>query len=520
MAAAAMATKLTTSMAGVVGVAVAGCWKAQSTTSQSTTSQVNNNTSVQSTLARSTMNANQANLKVTSPRLLPSSRQETPSVTAVTIDDNNMSPLNLDGSTTGNNNHSRHISTASSTSEHHDTKVSFNHTLEEKKATSTPLLKSGALLSALQESQSMLLGTNNQSVFSSPIQSMLFATAGYSVPRSSMQSHLRRLSMATSHLGANRFLASSGRLMPMATAGMATMAGASSDDSSTTGTLIAAARSIPHPEKSHKGGEDAHFLTGTSVGVFDGVGGWAEHGIDPAEYSRALSNASKKHAKILCDSPDARNCQPRQVLQAAFEEVQRQRIIGSTTACVIAVNRGPNNTLVLKSANLGDSGFLVLRGLQIIHQSTPQTHGFNFPRQLGAESEDSPSHADVRDVTVLEGDVVVLGTDGLFDNLSHGEVVQQVELARQSQDYQKGKSAEKQVQVLADQIAQRASELASSDDAETPFAREASAHGHYWRGGKLDDITVVVAQVRQPPATSNGSTSTTGNTSTLNGNMR
>jgi hypothetical protein len=53
--------------------------------------------------------------------------------------------------------------------------------------------------------------------------------------------------------------------------------------------------------------------------------------------------------------------------------------------------------------------------------------------------------------------------------------------------------------------------MATSEDADTPFAKEAIAHGHYWRGGKMDDITVVVAQVRSPsvsPSSTSGAPST------------
>jgi hypothetical protein len=40
-----------------------------------------------------------------------------------------------------------------------------------------------------------------------------------------------------------------------------------------------------------KGGEDAYCIVPAglgSIGVADGVSGWAEEGIDPAEYSRTL----------------------------------------------------------------------------------------------------------------------------------------------------------------------------------------------------------------------------------------
>ena len=45
---------------------------------------------------------------------------------------------------------------------------------------------------------------------------------------------------------------------------------------------------IPHPEKAYKGGEDALYANNEILSVADGVGGWADQGIDPANFSRKL----------------------------------------------------------------------------------------------------------------------------------------------------------------------------------------------------------------------------------------
>jgi len=45
-------------------------------------------------------------------------------------------------------------------------------------------------------------------------------------------------------------------------------------------------------------------------------------------------------------------------------------------------------------------------------------HAFNFPLQLGTHSRDEPMKDAARyDVEVMKGDIVVLGSDGLMDNL-------------------------------------------------------------------------------------------------------
>ncbi|GLE06903.1 hypothetical protein PINS_up016572 [Pythium insidiosum] len=52
--------------------------------------------------------------------------------------------------------------------------------------------------------------------------------------------------------------------------------------------LISGACEIPHPQKRSTGGEDAWFVCSNTVGVADGVGGWARKGVDSGEYSRTL----------------------------------------------------------------------------------------------------------------------------------------------------------------------------------------------------------------------------------------
>lgn len=48
------------------------------------------------------------------------------------------------------------------------------------------------------------------------------------------------------------------------------------------------ASNIPHPNKAHKGGEDAWVASHNFLTVADGVGGWEKHGIDSGTYSKSL----------------------------------------------------------------------------------------------------------------------------------------------------------------------------------------------------------------------------------------
>lgn len=95
--------------------------------------------------------------------------------------------------------------------------------------------------------------------------------------------------------------------------------------------------------------------------------------------------------------------------------------LGSSTACVLILNH-ENSTLY--TANIGDSGFIVVRGGQIVHRSEEQQHYFNTPFQLslpppGLDNvlSDRPESADTMNFPVEKGDIILVATDGVFDNV-------------------------------------------------------------------------------------------------------
>jgi len=231
---------------------------------------------------------------------------------------------------------------------------------------------------------------------------------------------------------------------------------------------------LPHPHKVAKGGEDACFVSsdGKVLAVADGVGGWADVGVDPAFYSRALMTG----AKALTDKPNySKN--PVDVMQAGF--LSTAGIKGSSTCCVVVLDNG-----VLRSANIGDSGFMLVRDKKVLFRSKEQQYSFNFPYQLGEQQgETRPlSAAERRELGVLEGDLVVVGTDGLFDNLFEKQILEIVNENTSLTD-------------MATKLAKKAQEVGNTTYGRTPFQESAEKHGLSYRGGKLDDVTVIVAKI-------------------------
>ncbi|GAQ90129.1 hypothetical protein KFL_006040010 [Klebsormidium nitens] len=240
--------------------------------------------------------------------------------------------------------------------------------------------------------------------------------------------------------------------------------------------LRSAAASVPHPEKEFKGGEDAHFVYGEAqaIGVADGVGGWANVGVDAGIYAKELMmrtrDAIRDSAATVRDPLDA--------LARAHAETHSQ---GSATACVLVLNDD-----ALSAVNVGDSAFVVIRDDRIVFKSPVQQHRFNFPFQLARTRGDPITSAETFRLKAVPGDIVVMGTDGLFDNVFDFELLNIVNVAK------RGKLLPHEI---ANHLASCARARGEDTQRHSPFAKAAMDAGHLYTGGKLDDITVVVSFV-------------------------
>lgn len=141
-------------------------------------------------------------------------------------------------------------------------------------------------------------------------------------------------------------------------------------------------------------------------------------------------------------------------LQAAYE----RGVAGSSTALICVLR---NN--ILKVANLGDcnasyaaeliscallltSQCSVIRDTEYIFRSEEQQHSFNYPYQIGTRSKSRASiscmwstvadrlahHSSVKkdaalyEVPVQKGDIIILASDGLIDNLYTMDILEEV----------------------------------------------------------------------------------------------
>lgn len=221
------------------------------------------------------------------------------------------------------------------------------------------------------------------------------------------------------------------------------------------------------------------------------MGGWRNYGVDPSVFPRQLMATCERMVKEGHFQPKA----PASIIAASYQELleNKDHLLGSSTACIVSLHREERT---IYTANLGDSGFLVVRDDEVVHRSVEQQHYFNTPYQLavappgqeGLVLSDSPDMAESSSFKVEDGDVIILGTDGLFDNLSEDMILGYV--SAHSKD-----NREESVQKTASTIAETAYYLSFDPEYMSPFALSAINSGIELTGGKPDDITCVLARV-------------------------
>jgi len=298
--------------------------------------------------------------------------------------------------------------------------------------------------------------------------------------------------------------------------------------------------------------EDANFILENAIGVSDGVGGWANYGFSAELFSQYLM----KNCEDLISRKESSHCfsrkrtdtvdsffsenennwkpnfsrpllqtdmnifswAPEKVLQEAFENVT---VPGSATAllCILCNNQ-------LRCCSIGDSKLLVVKmegskavklfatkGQQHDFNTTfqlaniPNPKSFNFlmnsksPNQIEALVEkfrnakfccDNPEDGESYQIIVNKNDLLILGTDGLFDNLFEHEILEIVENHLSN----KKVISKDDINSLAYSLARRAQEKSNDYLCESPFKENYIKElKEKWNGGKVDDITVIVSLV-------------------------
>jgi len=258
-------------------------------------------------------------------------------------------------------------------------------------------------------------------------------------------------------------------------------------------------------------GEDAFFVYNNddvasrlvgALGVADGVGGYAELGVDAGLMAWQMMENAVDNYKLIGSRELFRT--PREILQRSYESIMMEKQVecGGTTACLVSIFKDTlTEHMYLNYCNLGDSGFLLIRNGEVVFRTVDQTHYFNAPYQLAVPPKgrvvlmNDPNEADTfyeEDMIVVkEGDYIVLATDGMWDNVFDEDVV---EVLRKNIE-KHGTDVNKIVDCTSEELLEKTYSISINSPAPTltPFQRYAQQHRRNWVGGKIDDITLVVA---------------------------
>jgi len=243
----------------------------------------------------------------------------------------------------------------------------------------------------------------------------------------------------------------------------------------------------PHPSKRHLNpdpskqyqsfgaGEDSGFISPHAIGIGDGVGGWNRHpNANVALFSRLLMHYCREFLQTKDDLIEA--------MREARSKIP-DTVVGSSTCLLV---RYDSTSETFETANLGDSNYVVIRDRDLYHTGKITQNAFNFPCQIGTRGND-PAECALESVDARKGDIVVLSSDGLWDNLFTNEILDIVNEYTNEKGVIKAESAAQGIVKETVRVWQ------SSRDG--PFAQEAQKQGQYFSGAKVDDCVVIVSQL-------------------------
>ncbi len=99
--------------------------------------------------------------------------------------------------------------------------------------------------------------------------------------------------------------------------------------------------------------------------------------------SKSVPSTSRQSASIETETARILAGKSRSPKEVLVEAAKQTKETGSSTCCVLMLD---NVKDVMSAANIGDSGFLLLRSTDTSHKivlkSQEQCHGFNFPFQV------------------------------------------------------------------------------------------------------------------------------------------
>ena len=132
--------------------------------------------------------------------------------------------------------------------------------------------------------------------------------------------------------------------------------------------LRTAMRNIPDPSKDNRPlGEDAWIETENLIAVADGVGSWTRRGHDAGIFARELCAHFVERFNMRKSET---------LVEILSESVKETVATGTSTFVACELD---SKEPILRTINLGDSGYRIFRQGSLLYRSTEQQHRFNAP---------------------------------------------------------------------------------------------------------------------------------------------
>lgn len=264
------------------------------------------------------------------------------------------------------------------------------------------------------------------------------------------------------------------------------------------------------------GSADAFFIENEAqcFGLADGVGEWTTFGLDASCFPTELMRGSRLGLLYKLHALPSDSSEVIDEMVSVLNDAEAQTTsFGSSTALLGLCKAGTLHVIYV-----GDSSFMVLRkrenGLATVYRSVEQQHSFNCPFQLARlpgpehyaglagrglgslvsllqkstnKCRDTALDARTEIIRLQAGDVLIAGTDGLFDNLYDSNIV---EIVRAGMEVAYSECC--LPDFMARELAMKAVEKGWDPMYKSPFSHTSHKAGKQYQGGKLDDTTVVV----------------------------
>ncbi|KAF9939663.1 Protein phosphatase PTC7, partial [Modicella reniformis] len=158
-------------------------------------------------------------------------------------------------------------------------------------------------------------------------------------------------------------------------------------------------------------------------------------GVDPALFSWALMDNAEAVARLT--DVDHSDSKVSHGVRSSRIPLDAQSILDGAYNELVQSGKVEAVTGTLRASNLGDSAYLLIRNNECIYESPSQQHFWNCPYQLtvlppgypGAQKHvmDMPKDAAQTTHQLQDGDVIVLATDGFWDNVFTKEAIELVD---------------------------------------------------------------------------------------------